>query len=208
MGEEENWPSQSKMKVSTESMSSSAFWSGWAEARTANPSILDLLNFLLELVFHPKLTYPEQEQSGKLGEKWLKPKNLGMLRFKLEKDLDAFVEEATMSEWEAAVLVLLSISVYLFLFCSALVSVGSLRPLKPILQRKICDVRWVALLCLFGIIVHSKFSLSQNLWCSIAKGPFVVDSILLMLVVKIRLFKKHLFYWSFRKLFMLNDCSS
>lgn len=116
MGEEKNWPSQSKMKVSTESMSSSAFWSGWAEARTAKPSILDLLNFLLELVFHPKLTYPEQEQSDKLGEKWLKPKNLGMLRFKLEKDLDAFVEEATMSECEAAVLVLLSISVYLFSF--------------------------------------------------------------------------------------------
>lgn len=146
MGEEENSPSQSKMKVSTESMSSSAFWSGWAEARTAKPSILDLLNFLLQLLFHPKLTYPEQEQWERLGENCLKPKNLGILRFKLGKDLDAFMEEATMSEWEGAVPVLLSISVTFSLFCSLGFCVGSLRPLKALLRKS--DVGWVALLCL------------------------------------------------------------
>lgn len=35
-------PSQSKMKVSTELMSSSASWRGWAEARALRASILDL----------------------------------------------------------------------------------------------------------------------------------------------------------------------
>lgn len=110
-------PSQSKIKVSTESMSSSAFLRGCAEARAVKLSILDLLEVFL--VFHERQGRLERGFGAEKERLWLRPKNLEALK-KKKKEFDGFAETAE-TEREA-VAVLLSISVWVcfclcFSFC-------------------------------------------------------------------------------------------
>ena len=115
---ERHWPSQSKMKVSTESMSSSAFFKGWAaaDALVVKFSIL-VLHFLLKFKFLFHVV-----QFVKLWEGPFRPKNLGIVGFTLHKIRDGDVEEEEeTADTETTVLLSISVSVlcYLsFLFCS------------------------------------------------------------------------------------------
>jgi hypothetical protein len=104
-------PSQSKMKVLTDSMSSSGFLRGCADARVVKLAILDLshlLVVLLLLVFHLMLTKSDKG-FGEVDESFLRPKNVEALGLKWQRNRDGFVEERAETEREAVAVVLLSI---------------------------------------------------------------------------------------------------
>ena len=112
---ERHWPSQSKMKVSTESMSSSAFFKGWAaaDALVVKFSIL-VLHFLFKFKFLFHVV-----QFVKLCESPFRPKNLGIVGFTLHKIRDGDVEEEEeTADTETTVLLSISVSVLCSLFFS------------------------------------------------------------------------------------------
>ena len=178
-------PSQSKIKVSTESMSSSALTRGWAEARVLKPSILALDS----LEFHEKRAKLRELGLAEAKERRvLKPNSLS----EDFDDDDRFVAETAETETErVAVAALLSISVsvcvslfspfFFFFWTEKKRNVfGGLRPLAFFLKRVrsvddvACMSGWVALL-VFCLCFYPKCTARgiSSLACN--DGPSFVE---------------------------------
>jgi hypothetical protein len=113
---EKHRPSQSKMKVSTDPMSSSAFVKGWA---AADALVVKLSILVLHFLFKFKFLF-HVVQFVKLWESFFWPKNLGIVGFTLHRNRDRDVEEVEETA-DTETTVLLSIFVTLYSFFSPFV---------------------------------------------------------------------------------------